>query len=93
MCASVFPVVSQKHRRCFCRNCSSDMCCWTHVLKRIVDTVAVSDKDPLIRGASFECPPNPPRKGDSPRQVTSVGDISWGDTGIAHPCKKKGPVR
>ena len=31
------------------------------VLKRMVLTVAVSDKDPLKRGASFECPPNPPR--------------------------------
>ena len=25
----------------------------------MVVTVAVSDKDPLKRGASFECPPNP----------------------------------
>ena len=55
MCASVFPVDSQKHRRCFCRNGSSDMCYCEHVLKRMVDTVAVSDKDPLITGASFEC--------------------------------------
>ena len=38
----------------------------------MVVTVAVSDKDPLIRGASFECPPNPPRKGDSPRQVWEI---------------------
>ena len=34
----------------------------------MVDTVAVSDKDPLI----IECPPNPPREGDSPRQVWEI---------------------
>ena len=60
MCASVFPLTCKNIEGVFGRNVSSDTCT-KRVLKRMVATVAVSDKDPLKRGASFECPPNPPR--------------------------------
>ena len=52
----------------------------------MVVTVAVSDKNPLKRGASFECPPNPPRYREMAHDKC---DISWGDIGIGHPCKKE----
>ena len=54
MCASVFPLTCKNIEGVFGRNVSSDTCT-KRVLKRMVATVAVSDKDPLKRGASFEC--------------------------------------
>ena len=46
MCASVFPLTYKNIEGVFGRNVSSDTL-YKRVLKRMVATVAVSDKDPL----------------------------------------------